>query len=155
QAGRFGSGDRLVFAVSGSGQTVGTALYVFDDLPERLRQPAPAWRSAPARQAGELRHFRCRRRVRLESIATTERAADATGPVLSAGEDCLDSIELVRRVGESCLHQSARPREEIDLVLHTGIYRSEFLTEPSMASIAAGELAINHDERQSGGRRTL
>jgi 3-oxoacyl-[acyl-carrier-protein] synthase III len=155
QAGRFGSGDRLVFAVSGSGQTVGTALYVFDDLPVRLRQPAPAWRSAPARQAGELRHFRCRRRVRLESVATTERAADATGSARSASEGCSDSIELVRRVGESCLHQSARPREEIDLVLHTGIYRSEFLTEPSMASIAAGELAINHDDRQPGGRRTL
>jgi 3-oxoacyl-[acyl-carrier-protein] synthase III len=83
--------------------------------------------------------------VRLESLATVEPTADAPA----------DSIELVRRAGESCLQQSAKPREEIDLVLHTGVYRSEFLSEPSMASIAAGALAINHEERSSGVRRTL
>lgn len=156
QAGRFASGDRLVFAVSGSGQTVGTALYVLDDLPERLRQPAPASQPTPPRQAGELRYYRCRQRVRLESIATTLRAAEAGTSTETTREDRPASIELVRQVGEVCLSQSARPREEIDLVLHTGIYRSEFLAEPSMASIAAGELAINHDDaRQLGARRTL
>ena len=40
QAGDFAPGDRVVFAVSGSGQTVGTALYVFDDLPARQRPSA-------------------------------------------------------------------------------------------------------------------
>ncbi len=154
QQGRFGSGDRLLFAVSGSGQTVGTALYVFDDLPQRLRQTASLRRPEPARQAGELKHFRFRRRVRLESIVA-EPASDATVPGRSDSERRLDSIELVRRVGESCLSQSARPREEIDLVLHSGIYRGEFLTEPAMASIAAGELGINHDDQQFSGRRTL
>jgi amino acid adenylation domain-containing protein len=154
QAGRFASGDRLVFAVSGSGQTVGTSLYVLDDLPERLRQSAPAGQLAAARQAGELRHFRCRRRICLESIATMEGDANAGGSA-QVSDGRLSSIELVRKVGESCLQQSARPREEIDLVLYTGVYRSEFLAEPSMASIAAGELAINHDDRQLGARRTL
>ena len=37
QAGEIEPGDRAVFAVSGSGQTVGTALYTFDDLPARVR----------------------------------------------------------------------------------------------------------------------
>jgi 3-oxoacyl-[acyl-carrier-protein] synthase III len=83
--------------------------------------------------------------VRIESIATADRPADAPA----------DTVALVRQVGEQCLKGSARPREEIDLVLHTGVYRSEFLAEPSVASIAAGELAINHDDKQEGSRRTL
>ena len=36
--GRIKSGDRVVFGISGSGQTVGTGLYIFDDLPDRLRR---------------------------------------------------------------------------------------------------------------------
>lgn len=155
QKGRFEPGDRLVFAVSGSGQTVGTALYVLDDLPIRLRQPALTRQLATVPHEGELRHFRCRRRVRLESIATSNANQDTTAPTQSAVGSGVGSIDLVRRVGEACLHQSAKPREEVDLVLHAGVYRSEFLTEPSMASIAAGELAINHEDRQPRGRRTL
>ena len=54
QAGDIEPGDRVVFAVSGSGQTVGTALYIFDDLPVRLREPAgplPEKTDKPARCA--------------------------------------------------------------------------------------------------------
>ena len=145
QAGRFASGDRLVFAVSGSGQTVGTALYTFDDLPERLRRPVPVDAPKAAGPAEPVRHFRLPRRVRIERIATADRPTDAPA----------DTVALVRQVGEECLKHSSRPREEIDLVLHTGVYRSEFLAEPSVASIAAGELAINHDDKQVGSRRTL
>ncbi len=145
QAGRFASGDRLVFAVSGSGQTVGTALYTFDDLPERLRLPAPARELKAAGPAEPVRYFRLPRRVRIESIATVDKSKDVPA----------DTIALIRQVGEECLKRSTRPREEIDLVLHTGVYRSGFLAEPSVASIAAGELAINHDDKQEGTRRTL
>ncbi|MFZ0718965.1 amino acid adenylation domain-containing protein, partial [Mycobacterium sp.] len=35
---RIRSGDNAVFGISGSGQTVGAALYTFDDLPDRLRR---------------------------------------------------------------------------------------------------------------------
>ena len=34
---RIRSGDRAVFCISGGGITIGTALYTFDDLPDRLR----------------------------------------------------------------------------------------------------------------------
>ncbi len=36
--GRIKSGDHIVFGITGSGQTIGTGLYTFDDLPERIRQ---------------------------------------------------------------------------------------------------------------------
>ena len=38
-AGVVRPGGRVLFGISGSGLTVGTALYTFDDLPERLRNP--------------------------------------------------------------------------------------------------------------------
>ena len=34
---KINSGDKIVFSISASGLTIGTALYVFDDLPDRLR----------------------------------------------------------------------------------------------------------------------
>src|SRR6202041_1827275 len=33
---RIKSGDNVVFGISGSGQTIGAALYTFDDLPARM-----------------------------------------------------------------------------------------------------------------------
>ncbi|MEK6250309.1 MAG: amino acid adenylation domain-containing protein, partial [Planctomycetales bacterium] len=35
---RIQSGDNVVFGITGSGQTIGTAIYTFDDLPDRLRK---------------------------------------------------------------------------------------------------------------------
>src|SRR5207249_478350 len=35
-SGRIRSGDRVIFAISGSGLTLGTALYTLDDLPDRM-----------------------------------------------------------------------------------------------------------------------
>jgi 3-oxoacyl-[acyl-carrier-protein] synthase III len=158
-AGDFKAGDRTVFAVSGSGQGVGTALYIFDDLPERLRRPPernghgsrakdapPAATSKEKAAPGEtsLRYFRCERRVHIESISTLDRSADRRG-----------TVAMVCQAGEACLQSSTRLRDTIDLVLHTGVHRSEFISEPAIAAIAAGHLAINHDENRGSGRRTL
>jgi 3-oxoacyl-[acyl-carrier-protein] synthase III len=144
RAGNFRPGDRVVFAVSGSGQTVGTALYVLDDLPDRVRAPlAPVVPvSVPAEP---LRHFRCSRRVRIEAVGTTGAPGDVPA----------DTIGLVRAAGERCLQQSKRPRGEIDLIIHTGVHRTDFLGEPAVAAIAAGVLGINHDDEQPRQRRTL
>src|SRR5919198_2750443 len=47
--GAIRSGDRVMFAVNGSGLTVGNALYTFDDLPDRLRDSGPVAASPAAR----------------------------------------------------------------------------------------------------------
>src|SRR5262249_30234665 len=52
------------------------------------------------------------------------------------------------------LGRTARGRDELALVIHTGIYRSDFISEPAIAALAAGDLRINHDA-ESGGKRTL
>ncbi len=163
QAGDLEAGDRVLFAVSGSGQTVGTALYLLDDLPKRLRQPlstACVSRSEGASEretqakTGGVRHFRLQRPVRIESI----------GIIPGAVNQPADTATMLKHAGEACLQGSARPRDEIDLLIHTGVYRTDFLSEPALAAIAAGDLQINHDDETTpvadapgspGPRRTL
>lgn len=141
-AGKIAAGDKVLFAVSGSGQVVGSALYIFDDLPARLRRTKPAVRTTEPSRGLQL--FPCPRRMRIESVG-----------LVPGGGVPADSVALLRTAGEACLSRSSRRREDIDLVLHTGTYRSEFLCEPALAAIAAGELHINHDEANLAGRRTF
>jgi 3-oxoacyl-[acyl-carrier-protein] synthase III len=58
------------------------------------------------------------------------------------------------------LSSSPYHREEVGLIIHSGIYRNDFLSEPAVAAIAAGALGINHDcdsssEEAAPARQTL
>lgn len=145
QAGDIEPGDRTFFAVSGSGQTVGAALYIFDDLPERLRRQTDRPEPVRPEQTGELRVCRLSQPVRIESIGTIGECVQQPA----------DTVAMIREAGEQCLQKSSRSRDEIDLVVHAGVYRTEYLSEPALAAIAAGELKINHDDENPGPRRTL
>ncbi len=144
EAGKIAQGDSVFFAVSGSGQVVGSALYIFDDLPNRQingKKPRSA-SSANGQSNRGLQFFPCQRRIGIESVGL---APEALG----------NSIAMLRAAGEACFDGSTRRREEIDLIMHTGTYRSEFLCEPALAAIAAGELGINHDDEKPTGTRTF
>jgi 3-oxoacyl-[acyl-carrier-protein] synthase III len=140
QAGKIHTGDRMLFAVSGSGLVVGTAVYTFDDFPERMKQKT-AITKREARKRSPLRCFQLVKPARIESISGLANESD--------------SITMLKVAGESCLAASAIERNEIDLVLHTGVYHTEFLSEPALATIAAGELGINHDDETNFSRRTF
>ena len=136
-------GARVVFGVSGSGQTVGTALYTLDDLPDRLRAPANAV-DRPAALREPWTPLETGPRVRIESVG-----------LVPEGECSADSVGLIRRASGDCLGRSAHPKGEIGLIIHSGVYRTEFLSEPALAAIAAGALEINHDGETVGDRKTL
>jgi amino acid adenylation domain-containing protein len=215
-AGLVKPGSRVLFGVSGSGQTVGTALYTFDDLPERIRrsnsnQVAPAldlsssqrrerargagggaaespdrarYRGAgagaaespdraqyrntgegPRAEAPHPREARIDGRISLPSDFSPRRRASVTPRVriesvgtIGCGDAVRrDSWELVRQAAERCLSASRHQREDIGLVIHSGVYRNDFLSEPAVAAIAAGALKINDDgdPTAASGRRTL
>ncbi|MFO0876009.1 MAG: amino acid adenylation domain-containing protein [Gemmataceae bacterium] len=140
QSGRIQPGDRALYAVSGSGLVVGTAIYTFDDLPQRMReQPRPEKRPAQPRSA--LRTFRLEKPARVEAISGLAKSSD--------------SLTMLKEAGEDCLAKSAKSRNDIDLILHTGVYHTEFLSEPALATIAAGELGINHDDESNFARRSF
>jgi 3-oxoacyl-[acyl-carrier-protein] synthase III len=165
--GRIGTGDTVVFGISGSGQTLGTALYTFDDLPDRVRRRragapagAPATRpfaslpvtpgmgaraSGATSGGGGVPVGRRRRRIRLESlgIAPEEEGSGRT------------SFELGRDAGFACLQASTHEPGDIELLIHAGVYRTEHLAEPAVAAILAGELGINDVFEPGRERQTL
>jgi len=85
------------------------------------------------------------RRVRIESVGR-----------LPAGQEALRrNVEMVRIAAEDCLQHSSYDRSQIGLLVHTGVYRAEYLSEPALAALIAGALEINDSVDSLRARRTL
>ena len=144
---RINSGDRVIFGISGSGQTLGTALYTFDDLPDRLRRAESTDRIHGAAKSGEQRSVVIRPpssgRIVIESVETCM-------PDETTERDC---VALATAAAAACLKQSSVPRDHLDLILYAGVYRNDILFEPAIAALIAGNLDINAES--FGERRTL
>ncbi|MGE3272882.1 MAG: 3-oxoacyl-[acyl-carrier-protein] synthase III C-terminal domain-containing protein [Chloroflexota bacterium] len=145
--GRIKSGEHVAFSITGSGITIGTGLYTFDDLPDRRRrweqEPQPVAK-VPAVRTGGPNVLRLGNRVRVESIGT---ATDV--PTKH------DSLELVRAAALRCLAESSHARSEIGLLIYAGLYRLEQIIEPAIATLIAGELALNEDVLSPVAPKTL
>ncbi len=76
-----------------------------------------------------LKMFPCSHHVGITRVGLVPKGY--TGPVAS--------VDLLKAAGEACLGDAIR-REDVDLVIHTGTYRSDFLCEPALAAIAAGDI---------------
>lgn len=130
QNNRIRSGDNVVFGITGSGVTVGAALYTLDDLPDRMRRPVDTQRRGAASGS---RHVPPPPpvRIRIEGLGTAP-ADESTGSVRSA----------VLAAG-ACLQHSGIDRRELGLIVHVGVYRDECISEPAIAAFVAGELGVN------------
>ena len=142
-SGSINSGDRLLFAIQGSGMTIGTAAYTLDDLPDRLRHtdynysskvsngshPARHATSSPRRTRTILRSDAPR--VRIESLGTAKCGAANSG------------MALTEHAMEDCLAQSAYRKEDIELLIYAGVNRDDFIAEPAIAALIAGRSRIN------------
>lgn len=139
--GRIQSGDNAVFSVTGSGLTIGTALYTFDDLPDRLRQQSDPPKvehkpTVPLRRQQPT--------VYIESMG-----------VVSQDMAELNTFELAKGAVENCLSHSANGRNDLDLLLFAGVYRSRFISEPAIASMIAGQLQLDDYLEVQSDRRIL
>jgi len=148
---RIQAGDQALFCIAGSGISVGTALYRFDDLPDRIRRREGQQRRAgPAIGVSEARAFTGYNdggvRVGIASIGVAD--ARDTDPEAN-------TRDLNRRASEACLiHHSIDPRD-VQLVISVGMHRSEFVAEPAAAAMVADDLKMNHDYDGGDTRRTL
>ena len=144
-AGQIRTGDNVLFAINGSGQTVGAALYTFDDLPERVRHRRMAERIAPRTAAYRTPSRPASgERVRIESIGTTV-----------IGVERRPSVELATSAAEDCLRRSRYERRDIGLLLYSGVYRTDFVVEPAIAALVIGELRINDTFESPPQKRSL
>jgi 3-oxoacyl-[acyl-carrier-protein] synthase III len=146
ESGRIRSGDRLVFAISGSGLTLGTALYTLDDLPHRLTAGGPR-EPTDARAAGPAPPPRMAAAgIRITGVGLAPCAAAAGGG---------DSTAMLENAAVDCLERCRRRRDEIDLLIYAGTYRSRFVAEPAIAALLAGALGIHPTSAPSEGRGVL
>ncbi len=142
---RIKSGDNVVFSVTGSGQTIGAALYTFDDLPDRMRRGASD-QHGPSIGTDSYRK---------EAPATPRMCIDSVGIAPAGQSTSPSSIQLAVQAAKACLDASNLDRAAVGLIIHAGVYRDEFLSEPAVASLVAGELGINDDVQSPDGPKTL
>jgi 3-oxoacyl-[acyl-carrier-protein] synthase III len=140
-SGRLRAGDKMLFGIQASGLTIGTAAYVFDDLPDRIRANAldDPRAPSPAPATPVLAP-----RIQLESIGL----AGSVG-----GTDCT-GLELLDQAIGRCLAASSWRREDVALLIYAGVHRDEFLAEPAIAALAARRAGLNPQGPQDG-RQTL
>jgi len=128
------SGDNVIFGITGSGATIGTALYTFDDLPDRLRQIASGQKIDKIKETAQQPPLTPpTRRVRVESIGTIPAEAHVERKTL----------ELAQAAATNCLEKSTYSKSDIDLLIFAGVYRDDFICEPAIAAMIAGELGMN------------
>ncbi len=88
------------------------------------------------------------------ATATPQIRIASVGTVLHDDAAPRDSLALVRLAAERCLSDSRHHRDLVGLIIHSGVYRNDFLSEPAVAAISAGALKINHDgETAAAGKR--
>jgi amino acid adenylation domain-containing protein len=176
RSGRINSGDRVLFGVSGSGITIGTALYRFDDLPDRMRAKARAAAKAAvngaalngaatngtatngaatngaatngvahAAPASGERQRPARRRLdpRLRRVAIT-----GVGTALPGAGKAATCMAMSQRATRTALNQAGVIGSDVNLLIYTGIYRDDFLSEPAFATMLADKLRL-HDPDES------
>jgi len=134
RAGAIREGDKTVFGIVASGLTAGAALYTFDGLPARLRSPTQDVVTVRPSTASPGRHFSEHGllRVRIEALGTSRATAGKRS----------SSMELLVRAAENCLRASSRSADDIDLLIYSGVYRSDVICEPAIATLLAGELGF-------------
>jgi len=131
QNGNIGPGDRVAFCMAASGLTVGTALYVLDDLPSRVRNNGPptpkvAGYEKPAPMSGLV----APKAVSIASVTTTR----------SRPQVPLSTEQIALEAAEACLAQAPCCKQDIGMLLFIGVFKGGFLAEPSYAAILAGSL---------------
>jgi phthiocerol/phenolphthiocerol synthesis type-I polyketide synthase C len=142
---RIRSGDNVLFGISGSGQTVGAALYTFDDLPDRLRRTSDTRRGHSLPAGEPFPEQPATPRVRIEGVGTA--------PARQAAPR--RSVDLAVQAALACLDHSGLDRAELGLMIHSGVYRDDFIAEPAIAALVAGALGVNDDIESPDGPKTL
>jgi 3-oxoacyl-[acyl-carrier-protein] synthase III len=145
RANRIKSGDNVVFGISGSGTTVGTALYTFDDLPARMHRAPNGQRGHSFSTSRQPAVPPATPRVRIEGVGTAPAVQSAPR----------HTVGLAVQAAKACLDHSGIDPAALDLILYAGVYRDDFIAEPAIAALVAGELGINDDIESPDGPKTF
>lgn len=143
------SHETVMFGILASGITIGTGMYRLDDLPDRVKQANAGGRTPPARHdqpvPGTFTSGGARPRIRIESIGLLDEKETTRR----------DTMQMLGTASEKCLSASSHARGDVDLLLSSGVYRTDFLMEPALAALLAGALRMNEAPKSPMDRKTL
>jgi len=136
---RIQSGETVLFSTTGSGITVGSALYTFDDLPTRIRLSSLPIKQNQKRRGSE----------NTWSAASTIPRIGIEAVGIERGEAEKDTVGLALSAIKDCFARSLYQWADIDAIIYSGLYRTNHLSEPAVAAIIAGELdALQEEQRK-------
>lgn len=138
------SGDKVAFGISASGLTIGTALYVLDDLPDRMRL------NGSANPASRQKAARVISRPKLPGVRV-----ESIGILGQESHYIKGTMELAKQAANNCLAASKYQPNDVDLLIYSGVYRENYLMEPAYAALLAGELSINATVSKPEDKKTL
>jgi 3-oxoacyl-[acyl-carrier-protein] synthase III len=141
KTGRIKAGDTVVFSVNASGLTMGGARYLCDDLPERLK--------TSARNKGVS--SKVEPRIRFQDSCIVESIGIADRITVLQNE----TLPMAVSAAENCLKNSKYHRSQIDVLIYSGVYRTDHVCEPAIAAMLAGDLAMNDHRQADSSGRTL
>src|SRR5262249_57082863 len=65
------------------------------------------------------------------------------------------TIEMWKRGAAAALDQVSFGPRDIEILIHAGVYRDQFLSEPALATILAGEMKFNSTPEAAFERKTF
>ena len=145
---KINTGDKVVFSISASGLTIGTALYVFDDLPDRLRMNGTS-------QPSKLQELPQQNFNFISEPLTTRIRVESVGTMPLKLQEGKNSMEFLKTAAMDCFTRSSYKKDEIELLIYSGVYRSDYVLEPAYAALLAGELDMNATTSTSDNHKTL
>ncbi|MDN3667766.1 3-oxoacyl-[acyl-carrier-protein] synthase III C-terminal domain-containing protein [Echinicola jeungdonensis] len=141
------SGDKVIFGITASGLTTGTALYTFDDLPNRLNHKKL---SQNIEHTKNLIHS-----SKIDKLQNIRIGIEKVGTVTDEVPQSKDSLELLQNAAENCLIKSSYQKNDIGLLIHSGVYRSGYILEPAYATLLSGRLNMNATFLNPNNKKTL
>ncbi|MBX2871492.1 MAG: hypothetical protein KTR30_05315 [Saprospiraceae bacterium] len=139
--GNFQPGQNILFSVNASGVTLGASLYTFDDLPKRLLNG-----NGHMNGNGHLTDASLNGNgQRAEANSPRRVVIDAIGTIPAGVEVRKSTFDLTDYVAEQCLAGSKLSGDDVDLLIFSGVYRDEFICEPAIAALIAGNIKMRSD----------
>ena len=121
--GRIQNHDSVLVSVNASGLTVGSLLFEVGQLPSAIVSGSVTALDIPAEQEENPST------VDIRGVGTSHSVSTSGGT----------SFESFKRAISYALCQAELEPRDIDLLLWTGVYREDYIMEPSMAALLAGE----------------
>ncbi len=144
--GRIKNDETVFFAIQASGTTLGAAFYQCGKLPQTVREGGSATNESAAK-AERNPLFVPQHPASITGVGTA--AFDSASPASAS------AVQLAAAAARDAIHVSGISPSAIDLVIYAGVHREQFISEPAIAAMVAGELSINAVEESAAGCRSF